>query len=478
VPPSVVRDVVVVLPGIMGSALAQHGRPVWSLGGGLLRGLVTLGGSVGALALPEGIGDDHPGDGVKATGLLDGLHVIPGLWSPVTGYAGLVRFLRGARFHLLEAPPADPDRMANLVAFPYDWRLSNRCNARRLKTEIGPVLERWRDQPGMEDAKLVLVCHSMGGLVARWFVEREGGAEITRALVSLGTPYRGAVNALETLVNGVRAPVGPLRSALTRLAGSLPSLYELLPTYACMVAADGTRRPVSEAGVPGLSAAMLRDAAAFHAELDAAAAAAGDPAVEVRVCPTVGIRQPTATTARWAHGRLIVEATIDGRDDGGDGTVPRLSAQPLALRGVAAHGIAEQHGALQANRAVWDQLDQVLTAATLVWEAAETDPEADLAVQVDPVWAAGAPLEVWVAGGAGRRVQVVVVDEQGRETGVAATARPAEGRGRAVLEPLAPGGYQLVVRAVGDPSGFVVPPVTAGVLVWDPGAPVPEGGLR
>jgi hypothetical protein len=113
----------------MGSALAQHGRPVWSLGGGLVRGLLTLGGSVERLALPEGLGDGDPEDGVRATGLLGGLHVIPGLWSPIAGYGGLLGFLRGARFHLVESASGDPDRIPNLISFPYDWRLSNRRNA-------------------------------------------------------------------------------------------------------------------------------------------------------------------------------------------------------------------------------------------------------------------------------------------------------------------------------------------------------------
>jgi len=84
---------------------------------------------------------------------------------------------------------------------------------------------------------------------------------------------------------------------------------------------------------------------------------------------------------------------------------------------------------------------------------------------------------VWVRGGAGRRLQVVVCDEQGHPTGVAATARPADGRSRAVLDPLPPGGYQLVVQAVGDPRGAQVPPVTAGVLVWDPAVATAVDGL-
>jgi pimeloyl-ACP methyl ester carboxylesterase len=38
---------------------------------------------------------------------------------------------------------------------------------------------------------LDIIAHSMGGLVCRWFIEREGGARVVRRLVMLGTPNGG-----------------------------------------------------------------------------------------------------------------------------------------------------------------------------------------------------------------------------------------------------------------------------------------------
>src|SRR5262249_54405765 len=40
--------------------------------------------------------------------------------------------------------------------------------------------------------RLDVVAHSMGGLVARWFIEREGGDRVVRRLVMLGTPNGGS----------------------------------------------------------------------------------------------------------------------------------------------------------------------------------------------------------------------------------------------------------------------------------------------
>ena len=67
VDPAVVQDVVVVVPGIMGSELAdRNGTLVWSVTEGrraVARAIRTLGRSLKDLKLPDGIGDDHPGDG-------------------------------------------------------------------------------------------------------------------------------------------------------------------------------------------------------------------------------------------------------------------------------------------------------------------------------------------------------------------------------------------------------------------------------
>lgn len=76
----IVTDVVVVIPGITGSTLSRNGSPVWApSAGALINGILTLGNSLKRLQLPEGIGDQHPDDGVQAVALMPDVHVIPGL---------------------------------------------------------------------------------------------------------------------------------------------------------------------------------------------------------------------------------------------------------------------------------------------------------------------------------------------------------------------------------------------------------------
>src|SRR5262244_746526 len=88
-------DPVVVLPGIMGSTLAKDGHLVWApSAGAVLRAIATFGRSVTRLTLPDGLDDNHPGDGVEARGLMPDLHALPGIWTPVKGYDLLLRRLR------------------------------------------------------------------------------------------------------------------------------------------------------------------------------------------------------------------------------------------------------------------------------------------------------------------------------------------------------------------------------------------------
>src|SRR3954454_6890277 len=289
-PPS--TDLVVVLPGIMGSTLVDaDDNLVWGLSvGSLMRTLRSRGESLRRLRLPAGVGDEHPGDGIRPAALMPD-HGLPGIWTPIKGYDPLIKRLRSLGYR----PSPNPDDPAappgNLLEVPYDWRLSNRYNGQYLAQRIQPALERWRAQSGeYADARVVLVCHSMGGLVARWYLERCGGAEVTRKLVTFGTPWRGAAKAVDQLVNGVPKGLGPLSVDLTEMARSLPALHQLLPEYACLTSGTGLVK-TTETGLPELDTDMVADAMRFHTDLQDAEATR--PASLEATHMIVGARQPT-----------------------------------------------------------------------------------------------------------------------------------------------------------------------------------------
>ncbi|WP_394619078.1 esterase/lipase family protein [Lentzea sp. JNUCC 0626] len=93
------------------------------------------------------------------------------------------------------------------------------------------VEARLRDlTPDARRERVIVIGHSMGGLVARYWLGPLDGAADCAALITVGTPHGGAPKALDWLVNGVK--FGPKRfSALTALLRNWPSAYDLLPRY-------------------------------------------------------------------------------------------------------------------------------------------------------------------------------------------------------------------------------------------------------
>jgi pimeloyl-ACP methyl ester carboxylesterase len=195
-------DVVVLLPGILGSVLERDGKEVWApTPGAALRALWSLGRSLTGLRLDSDPLDVDDVDGVVATRLMPDVHIIPGLWG-IDGYSSISAMITGT----FDVVPGQ-----TFIPFPYDWRRDNRVAARQLAAVALPALRRQRqDNP---DAKLVLIGHSMGGLVARYFLECLDGWKDTRMLITFGTPYRGSLNAVGFLANGFEKKVGPFKVA-------------------------------------------------------------------------------------------------------------------------------------------------------------------------------------------------------------------------------------------------------------------------
>jgi len=72
------------------------------------------------------------------------------------------------------------------IIFSYDWRKHVTDNAKLLKSFIDLHV-----QPG---EKVDIVAHSMGGLVARNYVEQEGQKNKVDKLITIGTPHEGSVD--------------------------------------------------------------------------------------------------------------------------------------------------------------------------------------------------------------------------------------------------------------------------------------------
>lgn len=109
----------------------------------------------------------------------------------------------------------------DVVFFSYDWRYSI--------ADAASELEKFIDEKGYDG--VTLICHSMGGLVASYYLsaseEHIGSLD---KMVTLGTPFGGAPKSLMALQCGRFFDTSIMDPYIKDIALNMPSVYELLPT--------------------------------------------------------------------------------------------------------------------------------------------------------------------------------------------------------------------------------------------------------
>lgn len=413
------HDLVVVVPGIMGTALRDRasGSLVWGLSdarwyleawspGG--HGLTPLALTETELEALDNDAYDLGRSRIEPAGLLRG---------PVPAFAPILRALEPytALVKRLRDAVVDP---AAVLEFDYDWRLPTAFNSRLLANAVARHLEWWRKQPlhavgrrfhpEERDAQVIIVAHSMGGLVAQGLGLISGALDDVRQVITLGTPFYGAVKTLSLLEDGEGAPLPFRRGRLRDAVRTMPGVYDLLPRLRSLLVPGN---PIGEDVV----AVTPAHVAAIGANEELAKAAADRflarrdvhlPGLKTHV----GTHQPTAQSARLEHGRVLAESHYYkfGADDvirdsvgqpvqfdegQGDGTVPWRSARPLGHRCVS--HLPQQHGALASS-------SEALKA--IVADVKDDDGlgdrlgKGDVGIDLPDVALAGEPIKIWVTG--------------------------------------------------------------------------------
>lgn len=395
------KDMIIILPGITGSVLQKDGEDLWATSGQAIWQFLTR--SPQTIANLKLIHDDpeaeNLGDGIRPTAVMQDAHLIPGFWK-IDGYTQTARLITD-NFDVTEGDiHNDPDdKAANFYAFPYDWRRDNRANARILKKLIDKRLKCWRERSGAADAKVILMAHSMGGLVSRYYLEVLEGWQDSRALFTFGTPYRGALNAVNFLANGYKK----LFLDLTETMRSFTSVYQLLPIYK-VINVNGEYHRIAEIeGLPNIDRLKAQDALAFHREIEAAVERHRQDEIYLRslaVVPISGVQQPTLQSATLIDGRLTASedlpAVLQNRSDlgDGDGTVPKVSAIPIERsQEFDNFFIAEQHGGLQNQAQVLDSVLNTLRFSQFTLsEVRAKVPQTAISLSLEDLYLADEPI--------------------------------------------------------------------------------------
>jgi hypothetical protein len=175
--------------------------------------------------------------------------------------------------------------------------------------------------------------------------------------------------------------------------------------------------------------------------------------------------------------RIETSEAIEGAREGGDGTVPRLSAAPKALSpdDPRLRYAPDQHLGLHSHPAVLDELEGVLTARSVIHRGL-AGPE--IGLRTEALLLLGEPLLVWAEVTANQPLGLMaeLLDESGRLVEQRKLRLDDSGQGQGqgqicVFQPPRAGAWQVRVQAAGGSASAVTRPVSAFSLV----CPLEEG---
>jgi pimeloyl-ACP methyl ester carboxylesterase len=365
-----IQHMVVLVPGIMGSVLQRNDQDVWNVPRNGLWVFSQRGNCENLTIRDEDDPDQDYSDGIEPTALVNDAYLIPGFWKASDGYQKISGMISetiqtgfGEVTHQVVggAINTDDTQEVQFIEFAYDWRRDITAASRLLKKLIDhKFVDGWRKSH--PDAKVIFIAHSMGGLVVRDYLEHRGGSEFCKALITLATPYRGSVKALNYLANGHHE--FPLLD-LSEQVRSFTSVYQMLPAYP-MVYFQGKYEYAENIVHPQLNQEKVKWGRKFLRSLKSES----DLNYEGKLVIGTG-KQETYQSATLS-GQLLAAScqlppdTKENReplpiDFTGDNTVPYIAAQPFDnLKFKSFDHFGTIHSSIQAHPNVLEWLREVL----------------------------------------------------------------------------------------------------------------------
>lgn len=355
-------EILVFIPGILGSELWDGADRVWP--GSTWEAIKGFSDARFQQLLKPGL---TPGDIVRSAA--GGLIGIYDNW-----IAAFEAISRGGQPLFRENPGAGKTK--TLYAFPYDWRVDLTVTATHLADFLDSIVAT------MADADVKLVCHSMGGVLARYYLE-SGTFEARTAfkhislLATLGTPHNGATVAYAGATGLDKTTF--LSIDQTRELANDPrylSLYQLFPDKSHSFIWSRDPKSSSKdyaADDPALVKKFSLTSAGLTAWATMRAGLTGNRPKTVRYFYIVGSRQETLVRLLW-DGSTLVPVELE---DAGDGTVPLQGAMDTATQ---SEFVGKSHASLIETRPARQTLASLFGAETL-FAAAELTAHVTLAVR-------------------------------------------------------------------------------------------------
>lgn len=245
----VLRNPVIVIHGFLGAKLQDNtGKEIW----GTFSPYPLTNNELQLMAHPMAIGKSlsELKSNSIAYSMLEHVNIrLLGFSFSVSGYSDLIDILHNCGYSSEHRDlPAGRNFYSQFI-FYYDWRRDIPENAARLHEFIRlkkAYLQRhYKRLYGIEDydVQFDLVAHSMGGLVARYYLRygnqdlpedgsmpkpNWGGSKNVDKLIVIATPNAGYTDTVMEMVNGLQlAPGAPIYPPA--LLGTFPAYYQMLP---------------------------------------------------------------------------------------------------------------------------------------------------------------------------------------------------------------------------------------------------------
>jgi Lecithin:cholesterol acyltransferase len=380
------RHFIVVIPGYMGSLLKdkQTNKIVWLDIPALLKDPFHIGRGIDEMLEKM----TYPNDDIVPGGIMDQLLFVPP-WVKQEHYGRLMDTLEDWGYEIDPSDPAPDDLVA--YTFPYDWRQDNRLSARQL----GEAVDNWRERH--DGAKAWLIGHSNGGIVSRWYVEKEGGKEHVERLFLMGSPWDGSPKSMRVLMSGFsvlgirRFNAFNLAERMGQVIRSFPSFYQLIPHQNPFLRDEHNQQVDVFDGASWLTSERdrqyLADSRKFNQDLGTS--------LSVETVCFFGRQKPTVTTG-------VVKTKAGSWEDiqwvetgAGDGTVPERSAVHPEAREKYAFSV--DHGSIYVDPQVLPMLEWELIGKFALEERAVLITD-DLTIQFEPArdfYAPGEQIDLW-----------------------------------------------------------------------------------